>query len=178
MGDLSRILAALAAAAAVAACTDTAETNAVADANAAEQTNAAAGAKAADAGNIAPEPPRPAAGNEVEAAPSAKAAPEPAADQESYAALGQEPGWALKIKGGRIDYVGNYGEKKIEVARPEPRPSFNGRRYVTPRLIVEITYARCNDAMSGFGFEHQVTVIADGETYKGCGGARKKEWDM
>jgi hypothetical protein len=31
--------------------------------------------------------------------------------------------------------------------------------------------------MSGFGFDHQVMVIADGETFKGCGGARKREWD-
>ncbi len=54
----------------------------------------------------------------------------------------------------------------------------NGRRYTTPRLSVAIAYTRCNDAMSGFGFEHQVTVVADGETYKGCGGARKKDWDM
>ena len=114
----------------------------------------------------------------AKAVPPAKPAPAPAAAQESYAALGQEPGWALKIAGGRIDYTGNYGEKKISVARPDPRPSFNGRRYVTPRLIVDVTYSRCNDAMSGFGFEHQVMVIADGETFKGCGGARKKEWDM
>jgi hypothetical protein len=32
--------------------------------------------------------------------------------------------------------------------------------------------------MSGFGFEHQVSVIADGQMFKGCGGARKSEWDM
>lgn len=172
-----------AAAAALAACTDPAETNAVAEANAVTDAGDAVGVDAAAAGNVAAEPAPPAAANETaptatETAPPAKAAPGPAAAQESYAALGQEPGWALKIGGGRIDYTGNYGEKKIEVARPDPRPSFNGRRYVTPRLTVDITYVRCNDAMSGFGFEHQVMVIADGETYKGCGGARKKEWDM
>lgn len=106
-------------------------------------------------------------------------APAPASDpaQERYEARGQEPGWHLLIHGGRIDYAGNYGEKKISVARPDPRPSFNGRRYVTGRLTVDVTYSRCNDVMSGFGFEHQVTVIADGETFKGCGGARKSEWD-
>jgi uncharacterized membrane protein len=96
---------------------------------------------------------------------------------ERYEARGQEPGWHLLIHDGRIDYTGNYGEKKISVARPDPRPSFNGRRYVTDRLTVDVTYSRCNDSMSGFGFEHQVMVIADGETYKGCGGARKSEWD-
>ena len=100
------------------------------------------------------------------------------AAQEHYEARGQEPGWHLVIHGGRIDYAGGYGEKKITVARPDPRPSFNGRRYETARLIVDVTYSRCNDAMSGFGYEHQVMVIADGETFKGCGGARKAEWDM
>jgi uncharacterized membrane protein len=97
---------------------------------------------------------------------------------EHYEARGQEPGWSLTIHDGRMDYVGRYGEVKISAARPEPRPSFNGRRYVTPRLVVDVTYSRCNDAMSGFGFEHQVMVTADGETVKGCGGARKKEWDV
>jgi len=97
---------------------------------------------------------------------------------ETYRALGQEPGWTVTIHGGRIDYAGNYGDKHISVARPDPRPSFNGRRYVTPRLIVEVTYTRCNDGMSGRGFAHQVLVTADGETYRGCGGERRPQWDM
>jgi uncharacterized membrane protein len=106
-------------------------------------------------------------------------APPPAGPSaEHYEARGQEPGWRLLIHAGRIDYTGGYGEKKISAARPDPRPSFNGRRYVTPRLTVDVTYSRCNDAMSGFGFEHQVMVTADGETFKGCGGARKREWDQ
>ena len=101
--------------------------------------------------------------------------PFPAA--EHYRALGQEPGWNVTIADGRIDYVGDYGETRITVARPEPRPTFNGRRYETQRLTVDITYARCNDSMSGFGFEHQVTVIADGTSVRGCGGARRPDWD-
>ena len=169
--------AACTAAAALAACTNPTESNDAAEADSAVQINTPA------SGNEAAEPAVPAAGKAAtaaspNAAEPAKKVPEPAAAEESYAALGQEPGWALKIESGRIDYSGHYGEKKINVARPEPRPSFNGRRYVTDRLTVDITYARCNDAMSGFGFEHQVTVIADGETFKGCGGARKTEWDM
>ncbi len=106
--------------------------------------------------------------------PPAEAA-DPAA--EHYEARGQEPGWLLVIHDGRIDYTGNYGEKKISVPRPDPRPSFNGRRYVTPRLTVDVTYARCNDGMSGRGYEHQVMVTADGETFKGCGGERRPDWD-
>jgi uncharacterized membrane protein len=99
------------------------------------------------------------------------------AEPESYTARGQEPGWALTIANGRIDYVGNYGDKRINVARPEPRTSFNGHRYETPRLIVDVTHGRCNDVMSGHGYADQVMVIADGETYKGCGGDRRTDWD-
>lgn len=103
--------------------------------------------------------------------------PETAAG-ERYEARGNEPGWHLLIANGRIDYTGNYGEKKITVARPDPRPTFNGRRYETDRLVVDVTYSRCNDDMSGHGYEHQVMVIADGETWRGCGGARRTDWDV
>lgn len=104
--------------------------------------------------------------------------PAPRANQEVYQARGNEPGWSLLIHYGRIEYAGNYGDKTIKVLRPEPRPSFNGRRYVTPRLTVDVTYSRCNDAMSGKGYEHQVMVIADGQSFKGCGGARRPQWDV
>ena len=97
---------------------------------------------------------------------------------ETYKALGQEPGWALTIANGRIDYVGNYGDKRISVARPDPRTTFNGHRYETPRLIVDVTHGRCNDAMSGHGFADHVMVIADGETHRGCGGERRADWDL
>jgi uncharacterized membrane protein len=107
-----------------------------------------------------------------------RAMPAPSAVEEPYTARGQEPGWALKIDKGRIDYQGNYGEKKINVARPEPKPIGNGLRYATDRLTVTITFTRCNDAMSGQGYAHEVNVTADGEDYDGCGGPRRTEWDM
>lgn len=96
---------------------------------------------------------------------------------DAYTARGQEPGWLLTIADGHIDYLGNYGEKRIRVARPDPRTTFNGHRYETPRLIVDITHGRCNDVMSGHGYAHQVIVIADGESYRGCGGERRVDWD-
>jgi uncharacterized membrane protein len=100
-----------------------------------------------------------------------------AAPRETYTARGQEPGWLVTIANGRIDYVGNYGDKRINVARPDPRTSFNGHRYETQRLIVDVTHGRCNDVMSGHGYADQVMVIADGETYRGCGGTRRSDWD-
>ena len=97
---------------------------------------------------------------------------------ESYRALGQEPGWNLTIGRGRIDYVGDYGETRISAPRPEPRTTSTGRRYEAGRLVVDIAYTRCNDAMSGHGYEHQVTVTADGDTVRGCGGGRRTDWDV
>lgn len=101
----------------------------------------------------------------------------PPTAQEHYEARGQEPGWHLVIREGRIDYTGNYGEVRFTVPRPDPRPTFNGRRYETQRLTVDVTYTRCNDVMSGHGYEHQVMVIADGQTFRGCGGTRRPDWD-
>lgn len=100
-------------------------------------------------------------------------APAPPPPSEVYTARGQEPGWLVTIAKDRIDYVGNYGETRITVARPEPRTTFNGHRYETQRLVVDVTHGRCNDVMSGHGYADQVMVIADGATYRGCGGERR-----
>lgn len=113
--------------------------------------------------------------------PEAVPVPAPAAGKKAeppYTARGQEPGWALTIAGGRIDYQGNYGDTRIRVAAPPPQSVANGMRYATPRLTVEIIHARCNDAMSGQGYEDKVKVTADGETYEGCGGKRRPDLDM
>lgn len=97
---------------------------------------------------------------------------------ETYRAIGQEPGWTLSIANGRMLYLGDYGETRIEVPAPAPRTSFNGHRYETPRLTVDLTHGRCNDAMSGVAYADQVLVIADGRSVRGCGGERRPEWDM
>ncbi len=101
----------------------------------------------------------------------------PAPPGESYVARGQEPGWIVTVADERIAYLGDYGETRITVPRPDPRPTFNGLRYETLRLTVDITYVRCNDAMSGHGYAHQVLVIADGKSVRGCGGERRPDWD-
>ena len=97
---------------------------------------------------------------------------------ETYRARGQEPGWVLLIADGKLDYAGDYGAVRITVPRPNPRTTFNGRRYETRRLTVDVSHTRCNDAMSGQGYPDTVTVIADGKTFRGCGGERRTDWDM
>lgn len=103
--------------------------------------------------------------------------PAPGPIQEHYQARGQEPGWQLRIHNGRLDYRGDYGDVRITELRREPQPTPEGRRYATARLKVDIVRARCNEAVSGEGYENRVTVAADGRIVQGCGGARRSEWD-
>ena len=88
----------------------------------------------------------------------------------TYFALGTEPGWTLEITPGMLNYDGDYGDTKIVVANPGARPSFNGERYVTPRLTVDITHGECSDGMSDRRYRDTVTLIAEAKTVKGCGG--------
>jgi len=102
----------------------------------------------------------------------------PPPQMESYRAAGQAPGWDLDIGNGRLQFSGDHGRTRIIAPRPDPRTTFNGRRYEAGRLTVDITYGRCNDAMSGHGYEHQVMVTADERTVRGCGGQRRTDWDV
>ncbi|APZ99392.1 META domain-containing protein [Sphingopyxis sp. QXT-31] len=88
----------------------------------------------------------------------------------SYFALGTEPGWTLEITQGLLNYDGDYGDTKILVPNPGARPSFNGERYVTQRLTVDITHGECSDGMSDRRYRDKVTLTADGKTVTGCGG--------
>jgi len=97
---------------------------------------------------------------------------------EHYEARGNEPGWQLVIHARSIDYVAGKGARPIRVARPDPRATRDGRRYRTERLTVDVLQARCNDDLTGQGYEHQVLVKADGRTVQGCGGARRTDWDV
>lgn len=104
-------------------------------------------------------------------APAAETPPQSPGEQPAaYMALGTEPGWTLEITPSRLNYDGDYGDTKIMVPNPGAKPSFNGERYVTGRLTVDITHAECSDGMSDRRYRDTVTVTADGKTVKGCGG--------
>ncbi|QNA83977.1 META domain-containing protein [Sphingomonas sp. So64.6b] len=87
-----------------------------------------------------------------------------------YKAVGTEPGWTLSIDRGLIRYVGDYGRTKVTTKAPVARPSFNGLRYVTRRITVDVTRVRCSDGMSDRVFPDKVTVKVGRRTVSGCGG--------
>lgn len=94
----------------------------------------------------------------------------PVEGERPYMAIGTEPGWTLEITGATLKYDGDYGDTRINVANPGARPRFNGSRYVTDRMSVDITHSVCSDGMSDRLYTDTVTVITDGKTVKGCGG--------
>ncbi len=87
-----------------------------------------------------------------------------------FTARGNEPGWIVRFDAKKIAFEGDYGETKITVPKPQGRPSFNGMRYITDQLTVDVTHASCADVMSGQRYAETVTVLASGKEYRGCGG--------
>jgi heat shock protein HslJ len=104
------------------------------------------------------------------AAPAAIPAAAQAQGGSTYRALGTEPFWSVTINGGRMVYDDAQG-RKVAVRTPAARPSFNGRRYVSRRLTVDITRQPCSDGMSDFTYADTVRVTVDGRSLQGCGGA-------
>lgn len=86
-----------------------------------------------------------------------------------YRAVGNEPGWALLVRGDGMLYQGRYGELRIAEATPV---GFKGKpgSYRSGRLNIVIAPGPCSDGMSDKAYRDKVTVIAAGETVRGCGG--------
>lgn len=88
---------------------------------------------------------------------------------DAYLALGTEPFWSVEITDGRIAYH-DAENRAVRVANPGARPSFNGRRYVTPRISIDVTATPCSDGMSERRYADTVLVEVDGRSLRGCGG--------
>ena len=98
------------------------------------------------------------------------AGPAVAQGNAPYVARGTEPFWSVAVGGGRMVYTDAEG-RRVSVRTPAARPSFNGRRYVSRRLTVDITRQQCSDGMSDLIYADTVRVTADGRALEGCGGA-------
>lgn len=91
-------------------------------------------------------------------------------DREPYKAVGTEPFWSVTIGSSTMRYE-SPNARPVTVAKPRPIIGFNGERYVTRGLTVDIVHMECNDGMSERTFHDTVTVTLGRRTLKGCGGA-------
>ncbi|MDQ8755026.1 META domain-containing protein [Sphingosinicella sp. LHD-64] len=89
--------------------------------------------------------------------------------EDAYRALGTEPFWSVTIADGQMRYE-TPDSRDLIVPAPEPRTSFNGHRYETERLTVDVTHQPCSDGMSDRRYADTVRVTADGRELSGCGG--------
>ncbi|CAN5309228.1 hypothetical protein BH10PSE12_BH10PSE12_00080 [soil metagenome] len=92
--------------------------------------------------------------------------------QAPYRAAGSAPEWTLRIDHGLIAFAAPRDRVRVVAPAPVARPSFNGLRYVTPRITVDVTYARCIDTRTGDSFHDRVTVTVGRKNFSGCGGEK------
>lgn len=96
--------------------------------------------------------------------------PAPQASTADYKALGNEADWQLTISGNKMEFVGNYGELRIEDAHIGAVVQGRHTRYVGPRLTVTVEEKRCDDTMVERSYRDTVMVVSDGRNLRGCGG--------
>lgn len=88
---------------------------------------------------------------------------------QPYHAIGTQPFWSVTIDGQAIRYEPANGAT-ITVPSPRPIVGFNGERYVTRRLSVDITHVKCSDGMTDRSYRDTVLLTVDGRKLRGCGG--------
>jgi len=102
-------------------------------------------------------------------------------------ALGQEPGWILRLDEEQLTLDYQYGEHQFSAPTPERTTADGLTRYRAQQageeLLVEITREYCEDIMSGRPFPYRVELIINGEPLSGCGGDTRKllvghEWQV
>ncbi|MFZ5746250.1 MAG: META domain-containing protein [Pseudomonadota bacterium] len=89
---------------------------------------------------------------------------------DPYRATGTEPFWSLTMNGKTIVFE-RPGERPVTLPMPRREAGFNGERYQSARILVDVTHLPCNDGMSDRLYPDTVVVRIDGTGYRGCGGA-------
>lgn len=86
-----------------------------------------------------------------------------------YSAVGTEPFWSLSIDQKSITFTPMDGAQ-IRNDAFTARPSFNGWRYTSDTISVDVTFTPCNDGMSDIVYKDTVTVLVGTTEFRGCGG--------
>jgi heat shock protein HslJ/membrane-bound inhibitor of C-type lysozyme len=109
------------------------------------------------------------------------------AEDSSFRASGNEPGWRLDIGDEELTLVTNYGADSIVALTPAAETADDFTRYVVDttdhELTVTVFERICADTMSGMPHPNTVVVVLDGEELNGCGGdptalLRGPEWTV
>ncbi len=94
-----------------------------------------------------------------------------------FYAVGNEPGWQLKLGGEMVVFITDYGNQRFAFEKPRMRE--DKAKLMTTyaaaegghRIDVVLRGTECADSMSGEKFETTVLVVFDGKPLPGCGQA-------
>ncbi len=111
----------------------------------------------------------PATSSQSPETPPAAATPSQPSVGAPYKAVGTEPFWALQITGSQMTFQPVEGAATVATIA-SARPSFNGWRYSSDTVSVDVTFTQCNDGMSDIVYKDTVTVLVGTTEYRGCGG--------
>lgn len=93
----------------------------------------------------------------------------------TFRAIGQEPGWWVEIGSGDSPPLHaelDYGQRKIDIASTQgisSTPGYGARMDDGTDVVLRTKAERCNDGMSGEGFETSAELTVGDKVYKGCG---------
>lgn len=99
-----------------------------------------------------------------------------------FRAAGNEPGWSLEIQGGRhLLFVGDYGMQRVSAPDPGVQQDGGVRSWhavtASADLQVDVVDQPCADTMADEEYPSQVTVILNGEVFRGCGRDLDYPWE-
>jgi membrane-bound inhibitor of C-type lysozyme len=92
-----------------------------------------------------------------------------------FYAVGNEPGWNMRIGSDKIVFITDYGNQKFTFQKPKIEEDAANRMTTYKasmkdhKVDVVLRGTECADSMSGEKFETSVLVVFDGKPLPGCG---------
>lgn len=91
-----------------------------------------------------------------------------------FTAIGNEPGWMLRMSAEQLELTTDYGKNTISLPTPQIKQILGGYQFHTKNdahsATLNVHKKLCYDSMTGRPFPAFVTLNLDGETLQGCGG--------
>lgn len=94
-------------------------------------------------------------------------------DTSNYHAIGNDPAWFARINGNELVLTTHYGDKNMTSPLPAPQMTLHGQLYSLKTeghvLSMTIRNKSCQDSVNNQYYPNEVSIIFDGEVFKGCG---------
>lgn len=94
--------------------------------------------------------------------------PAPPGGAPVFHGFSRNPGWVVDIFEDRTIFAA-YGQASMAIDTPAVTTTFNGHRYESEALTIDIAHQSCRFASSGRTYATSVVVAAAGREYRGCG---------